>query len=381
MATVAAHSNAPAGPGSTADADRTMSANIDAKTVTNHSVIKNKHGFSVRTWAGGNGQFWWGLASTQGRRDNMEDAHLVDLHVDDQGTALFGVFDGHAGKEVASYCAQHMREALLGSPSHKTGQLEEGLAEAFLAVEQRMKEPAARHELYCLREGISPEQLRSNPSLASQASNYGMVDGQGGYLGPKAGAAASVAAVRGDRVCVAHVGDSRCVLGDNGRAVALTRDHKASDPEEAKRVVRAGLSVVRNRVATSNSSLAMTRSLGDTKYKAADQPVHKQAVTPVPETSTAPVDMLGGAAAGTPAVQQLGVADFLLLACDGLWDCMSNQQAVTYVSVALERGMSPGDAALALVEEVLDPHSATPASSDNITALCVQFAPMPEVSA
>jgi serine/threonine protein phosphatase PrpC len=38
----------------------------------------------------------------------QEDAHLVDLRVDDQGTALFGVFDGHAGKEVASYCAQHM---------------------------------------------------------------------------------------------------------------------------------------------------------------------------------------------------------------------------------------------------------------------------------
>jgi hypothetical protein len=42
----------------------------------------------------------------------------------------------------------------------------------------------------------------------------------------------------GDRVSVAHVGDSRCVLGDNGRAVALTRDHKATDPDEIKRVVR-----------------------------------------------------------------------------------------------------------------------------------------------
>jgi hypothetical protein len=56
-------------------------------------------------------------------------------------------------------------------------------------------------------------------------------------------------------------------------------------------------------------------------------------------------------------------------------------QAVTYLSVALERGLSPNDAVLALVEEVLDPNSSTPASTDNITALLVQFAPMPEVSA
>eukprot|EP00882_Tetradesmus_deserticola_P004683 GHRQ01004936.1.p2 GENE.GHRQ01004936.1~~GHRQ01004936.1.p2 ORF type:complete len:146 (+),score=32.05 GHRQ01004936.1:302-739(+) len=95
MATVAAHNAAPAGSSSTA---RTPSSNIDVKTVTDHSIVKNKDGFSVRTWAGGNGQFWWGLASAQGRRPNMEDAHLVDLHIDDQGTALFGVFDGHAGK-------------------------------------------------------------------------------------------------------------------------------------------------------------------------------------------------------------------------------------------------------------------------------------------
>lgn len=51
-----------------------------------------------------------------------------------------------------------------------------------------------------------------------------------------------------------------------------------------------------------------------------------QAVTPVPDTTSAPVDILGGAAAGTPAVEELGVADFLVIACDGLWDCVTNQQ-------------------------------------------------------
>lgn len=51
-----------------------------------------------------------------------------------------------------------------------------------------------------------------------------------------------------------------------------------------------------------------------------------QAVTPIPDTTSVGVDVNGGAAAGTPAVNELGVADFLVLACDGLWDCMSNQQ-------------------------------------------------------
>lgn len=49
-------------------------------------------------------------------------------------------------------------------------------------------------------------------------------------------------------------------------------------------------------------------------------------MTPIPDTTSVGVDVNGGAAAGTPAVNELGVADFLVLACDGLWDCMSNQQ-------------------------------------------------------
>lgn len=38
----------------------------------------------------------------------QEDAHAIDLSLDGKETALFGVFDGHAGKEVAAYCANHL---------------------------------------------------------------------------------------------------------------------------------------------------------------------------------------------------------------------------------------------------------------------------------
>jgi hypothetical protein len=60
----------------------------------------------------------------------------------------------HVAKHQTSHPpASSQREALLGAPSYASGKLEEGLAEAFLAVEQRMKDASARHELYCLREG------------------------------------------------------------------------------------------------------------------------------------------------------------------------------------------------------------------------------------
>ena len=36
----------------------------------------------------------------------MEDAHLVDINFD-HNTSLFGVFDGHGGREVAIYASKN----------------------------------------------------------------------------------------------------------------------------------------------------------------------------------------------------------------------------------------------------------------------------------
>jgi len=42
----------------------------------------------------------------------MEDAHVIDLNFDKKGTALFGVFDGHGGKEVALFAHHHIVRVL-----------------------------------------------------------------------------------------------------------------------------------------------------------------------------------------------------------------------------------------------------------------------------
>lgn len=73
------------------------------------------------------------------------------------------------------------------------------------------------------------------------------------------------------------------------------------------------------------------------RYKQENVAPAAQGVTPVPETTQVQVDTLAGAPTGAPEAGQMGMADFLVLACDGLWDCMSNQQ----VGVSLLR-LLPG---------------------------------------
>jgi|APFre7841882793_1041355.scaffolds.fasta_scaffold115838_1 protein phosphatase 1G len=57
---------------------------------------------------GSNNYLRFVTASMQGWRLNMEDSHLAEVKfMDSDQKALFGVFDGHGGREVAVYCKKH----------------------------------------------------------------------------------------------------------------------------------------------------------------------------------------------------------------------------------------------------------------------------------
>lgn len=71
-------------------------------------VYLNEPNKEIEQEKGSNQYMSYATGSMQGWRLNMEDSHLVDLKfMENENKALFGVFDGHGGREVAIYCGNH----------------------------------------------------------------------------------------------------------------------------------------------------------------------------------------------------------------------------------------------------------------------------------
>ncbi|VVT49463.1 uncharacterized protein SAPINGB_P002282 [Magnusiomyces paraingens] len=138
----------------------------------------------------------------------------------------------------------------------------------------------------------------------------------------------------------ANVGDSRIVLCRGGRAFRLSYDHKGSDAVEAARITAAGGLMIANRV---NGMLAVTRALGDRYMKS----------------------LVSGSPYTTRTV--LGPTDeFIIVACDGLWDVCTDQQAVDLARDI----MDPKEAARTLVRHAIEAYS-----SDNVTCMVIRLDP------
>jgi len=135
------------------------------------------------------------------------------------------------------------------------------------------------------------------------------------------GCTAVAAMVRNGQVTIANTGDSRCVISRNGVAEPLTLDHKPVLLEEAERIMKAGGYVRDNRI---NGALNVSRTLGDLDFKRnADLPHTHQMVVATPDITTFNL--------------QQG-DEFVILACDGIWDVLSNQEAVDFVRKRIKSG-------------------------------------------
>lgn len=152
-------------------------------------------------------------------------------------------------------------------------------------------------------------------------------------------------------VC-ANAGDSRSVLGTGDSFEAMSEDHKPNDENERKRIENAGGHVQWKRV---NGDLAVSRALGDFQYKnRPDLPPQEQKVSCLPDIKFQP---------------RSPQDDVLILACDGLWDVMTNEEAIGLCREIYQSGESSMEL---LAEEMID-LALIKGSRDNISAVVVKL--------
>lgn len=179
------------------------------------------------------------------------------------------------------------------------------------------------------------------------------------------GCTANSAIITPDMVYVGNSGDSRAIAaklaGKKYEAIEMSIDHKPDNPEEKKRIEKAGGFVEENRV---KGILNLSRSLGDLEYKQ-DKKLspENQMITAMPEIKTLAV---------TPDVK------FLFIACDGIWDCLTSQEAAEFIGERIEKYRKTGKLS-GIVEQMFDTIIASDVASsegigcDNMTAVIVMF--------
>lgn len=378
------------------------SPNARSKSITTVETdtfgVLNRH-------ASKNPSFQIGVSEDKGTRRTMEDAHSFVVDFDSiRGQGFFAVFDGHAGKHAAEWCGNHFHEALLdclhASPSlsipdvlndtfhtvdeslsklceESEGKIHSGCTAvtAFLRVEDADGQQSFLNSSSPVTESSSAD-LESPAESGAESNASGDDSGSNqkkakkssknrikqalqtfssGKLSPKTPrsssppSSAKYSIVEPVKVQVpppnsrrvlycANAGDARGVLCRAGKAVRLTYDHKGSDKQEAKRITDAGGFVMSGRV---NGVLAVTRSLGDSSMK--------EFVVGAPYTTE------------TELCEE---DEYLILACDGLWDVISDQAAVDLVHEVEDAQQ----ATQKLLKYAISHHT-----TDNVTVIVIRF--------
>jgi len=298
-----------------------------------------KPALSKETHTGNSEYFVYGISGMQGYRLSMEDAHnhIAKVEIsstlqkklgDDVELSYFGVYDGHSGHEAAVYLSNNLLNNLLKEGDSNDIFSEETIKKAWLDTDSQL-------EKWCLQEGIYPGSTCVTALIKRQKDKI--------------------------EIIVPNVGDSRSVLCAMGRCEPMSYDHKPVNDGEKRRIIASGGFVDFGRV---NGTLAVSRAFGDISYKDNKSKIaEEQAVTAVPEIKRITLDL--------NQVKESSEQTFLVLACDGIWDVMKNEEVCIWIKKKLVEQKEKGAIDMGkLCEELLDHCVLGLESKDNVS-VCV----------
>ncbi|KAM0909579.1 hypothetical protein ACQ4PT_014743 [Festuca glaucescens] len=262
------------------------------------------------------------LASRRGARHANEDAYCAITHKvrADSQLAFYGVYDGHGGRAAVDLVSERLGKNVVA---------------AVLAT----TEP---------QEAAAVASSSVDATAATIRATYLATDSEFLGQGLRGGSCAATALVKDGDLYVANLGDCRAVMSRDGTATALTSDQTAARGDERARIKSSGgyVSCGTNGVWRVQDCLAVSRAFGDASLK--------RWVISEPEITRHTLT------AG---------CEFLVLASDGLWNKVSNQEAVDAVSRSNNSGR---DNSAGCCKELVD-MARSRGSRDDITVMVVDL--------
>ncbi|KAK9111017.1 hypothetical protein Scep_018536 [Stephania cephalantha] len=254
---------------------------------------------------GNQGPVKYGFSLIKGKANHpMEDYHVAKF-VNSKGKelGLFAIYDGHLGESVPAYLQKH-------------------LLSNILKEEEFFIDP---------NKSIQKAYEQTDKAILSNSSDLG----RGGST------AVTAILINGQKLWVANVGDSRAVISRSGKAIQMTTDHEPSTERGTIENKGGFVSNMPGDVPRVNGQLAVSRAFGDKSLKS-----HLRSD---PDVKYAEINMN---------------IDILILASDGLWKVMSNQEAVDIA----RKIKDPQKAAKQLTIEAVNR-----GSKDDISCIVVRF--------
>ncbi|CAH9118506.1 unnamed protein product [Cuscuta europaea] len=259
----------------------------------------------------------WGRVSICGKRQEMEDAttavpnfmripikmfigdHVMDgfsQTLSHLTSHFFGVYDGHGGSQVANYCQERIHLAL--AEELKFCKDDPICCDINVRdVRQLLWERVFKSCFLKVDDEVGGK-VRSGDDTSAPKCTSGTITPE------TAGSTAVVAVISSSHIVVANCGDSRAVLYRGKEAMALSIDHKPNRKDEYTRIEASGGKVIQWNGHRVFGVLAMSRAIGD-RYL-------KPWIIPEPEVMFIP---------------RAREDECLVLASDGLWDVMTNEEA------------------------------------------------------
>ena len=263
------------------------------------------------------------MVSLKGKRSDNEDKHCIILNLEEQNPELakinfFSVYDGHGGKFVSKF-------------------LEKNLHLCF--TNKNISYPINKDYIYLIFKHIQ-DTLREKYNQ------------QALHTGSTCLIVIHFKIENEEYLDVINTGDCRCVISRNNNAIPLTKDHKPDWPEERRRIEKTGGKIyVDNHGDYRIKDLSVSRAFGDL-----DAEPH---VTNIPDIFRYKIEKTDS---------------FIIIACDGLWDVLSNSEAVNFVlNNCYDQTLKNRISKNVNIAKKLAEYALTMGSGDNLTVIVVFF--------